>query len=57
MPTRQTLKYFEDELKDFKTGQDTVQFPHNKPLPKRLILQLAKHRAKDVRENDAKWMY
>jgi uncharacterized protein YdhG (YjbR/CyaY superfamily) len=56
MPTRRTLDHFRDELKDYKTGMDTVQFPYDKPLPKTLIKKLATHRAKDVRENDSKWM-
>jgi uncharacterized protein YdhG (YjbR/CyaY superfamily) len=56
MPTRKTLDQFRDELKDYKTGMDTIQFPYDKPLPKALIKKLATHRAKDVRENDAKWM-
>jgi uncharacterized protein YdhG (YjbR/CyaY superfamily) len=56
MPTRKTLDHFRDELKDYNTGMDTIQFPYDKALPKTLIKKIAKHRAKDVRENDAKWM-
>ena len=56
MPTRKTLDHFREELVKYQTGMDTVQFPYDKPLPKALILKLAKHRAKDVRENDARWM-
>ena len=56
MPTHRTLDYFKKELKEFTTGKDTIQFPYNKPLPKTLIRKIALHRAKDVRENDAKWM-
>jgi uncharacterized protein YdhG (YjbR/CyaY superfamily) len=56
MPTRRTLDHFRDELKDYKTGMDTIQFPYDKPLPKTLIKKIAAHRAKDVRENDSKWM-
>ena len=41
MPTRKTLDHFRDELKDYKTGMDTVQFPYDKPLPKTLIKKLA----------------
>lgn len=57
MPTGQTLDHFKEELKDYKTGKDTIQFPYDKPLPKALIKKIAKHRVKDVKENDAKWMY
>lgn len=56
MPTRRTLDFFRDELKDYKTGRDTIQFTYDKPLPKTLINKIATHRAKDVRENDARWM-
>ena len=56
MPTRKTLDLFRDELKDYTTGRDTIQLPYNKPIPKALIKKIATHRAKDVRENDARWM-
>ena len=56
MPTPRTLDHFREELKGFKTGRASVQFPYDKPLPKMLIKKIAKHRAKDVRENDARWM-
>ncbi len=56
MPTGTSLEPFKDELKDFKTGEGTIQLPYDKPLPKELIKKIAAHRAKDVRENDARWM-
>ena len=56
MPTRKTLDHFREELTDYQTGKDTIQFPYDKPLPKGLIKKIATHRAKDVRENDARWM-
>jgi uncharacterized protein YdhG (YjbR/CyaY superfamily) len=57
MPTGQTLSHFSDEIKDYKTGKDTIQFSYAKPLPVDLIEKLAKHRLLDVLDNDAKWMY
>ena len=57
MPTQSSLKPFLEELKVYKTGKDTIQFPYDKPLPKALIKKIATYRARDVRENDAKWMY
>src|SRR3989344_8963703 len=57
MPTRTTLEHFKKELADYTTGKDTIQFPYDKPLPKALIRKIAAFRAKDVRENDARWMY
>ena len=56
MPTRSTLDAFKEELADYTTGKDTIQFPYHKPLPKALIRKIATYRAKDVRENDARWM-
>lgn len=56
MPTRSSLKPFEKELEEYKTGKDTIQFPYNKPLPEELITKIATYRLRDVRENDARWM-
>ena len=56
MPTQSSLEPFKKELADYKTGKDTIQFPYGKPLPKMLIRKIAAYRAKDVRENDARWM-
>ena len=57
MPTRSALLPFREELAGHKTGKDTIQFPYDKPLPKRLIKKIAAFRARDVRENDARWLY
>lgn len=57
MPTKPSLDPFREELSEYKTGQDTIQFPYDKPLPIELIRKIAAYRYKDVMENDAKWMY
>jgi len=57
MPTGPALKPFKKELANYKTGQDTIQFPYDKALPKGLIRKIAVFRVKEVREKDAKWMY
>jgi uncharacterized protein YdhG (YjbR/CyaY superfamily) len=57
MPTGPSLEPFRDELKGYTTGKDTIQFPYEKPLPKELIRKIAEYRARDVRENNARWMY
>lgn len=57
VPTGPSLKPFKKELEAYKTGKDSVQFEYAKPLPKKLIRKIAEYRVKDVRENDAKWMY
>jgi uncharacterized protein YdhG (YjbR/CyaY superfamily) len=57
MPTGPAMEPFRDELAGYKTGKDTVQFPYDKPLPQSLIRKLAAFRLKQVKENDARWMY
>jgi len=39
-----THKAFEKELSEYKTGKGSVQFPHNKPLPLKLIKRMTKYR-------------
>lgn len=56
-PTGPAMEPFKEELAAFKTGKDTIQFSYDKPLPKGLIRKIAAFRAKQVRENDARWMY
>lgn len=56
MPTHSSMLPFKEELAGYTTGKDTIQFPYNKPLPKGLIRKIAAYRARDVRENDARWM-
>lgn len=55
-PTRSALEPFRKELEGHKTWKDTIQLPYGKPVPKPLIRKIARYRAKDVRENDARWM-
>ncbi len=56
MPTPSAIQPFKQELANYKTGMGSIQFPYGKPLPKALIRTIAAFRAKDVRENDARWM-
>jgi uncharacterized protein YdhG (YjbR/CyaY superfamily) len=56
MPTRSALEPFKKDLKKYTTGKDTIQFPYDKPLPKALIRKIALFRAKQVREEGARWM-
>jgi uncharacterized protein YdhG (YjbR/CyaY superfamily) len=56
-PTGPAMEPFRKELATFKIGKDTIQFPYDKPLPRGLIRKIAAYRAKQVRENDARWMY
>ncbi|HEX2990794.1 MAG TPA: DUF1801 domain-containing protein [Anaerolineales bacterium] len=56
-PTGPAMEPFSEELATFKTGKDTIQLAYDKPLPRGLIRRIAAYRAKQVRENDARWMY
>ncbi|MDX9750728.1 MAG: DUF1801 domain-containing protein [Flavobacteriales bacterium] len=56
VPTPASLAPFKKELAGFTVGRIAMQLPYDKPLPKALIRKIALHRAKDVRENDARWM-
>ena len=56
-PTGPALEPFRDELATYQTGKDSVQLPYDKPLPKALLRKIAAYRARQVRENDARWMY
>ncbi len=56
MPTPSAMKPFQKELEKFKTGKGSIQFPYDKPLPKLLIRRIAKQRAMELKEKDAKWM-
>ncbi|HKB86808.1 MAG TPA: DUF1801 domain-containing protein [Ignavibacteriaceae bacterium] len=41
---RAVNEIFKDELKTYKTSKGTIQFPLDKPLPKRLITKIVKFR-------------
>jgi uncharacterized protein YdhG (YjbR/CyaY superfamily) len=49
-PHPTTMEKFELELKDYKRGKGSVQFPLNKPLPKELIIQMITYRSKFLKE-------
>jgi len=57
MPTGPSMIPFRDELANYKTGKDTIQFRYDQPLPKDLIIRIATYRRKDVLEHNARWMY
>lgn len=43
-PHPTTIEHFADELKEYKIGKGSVQFPLNKPLPKDLIIRMVRFR-------------
>jgi uncharacterized protein YdhG (YjbR/CyaY superfamily) len=56
MPTPSAMKPFRKELAKYKTGKGSIQFPHDRRLPKALIRKIAARRVKDLREKDVRWM-
>ena len=47
-PFPSTIEEFSGELKDFKQGKGSVQFPLDKPLPKDLITRMVKYRKEQI---------
>lgn len=47
-PFPTTMKAFTSELKDYKQGKGSIQFPLNKPLPKELIIRMVKFRKEEI---------
>ena len=45
-PYALTIEVFKDKLKDYECSKGTVRFPLDKPLPVKLIAEMAKFRAK-----------
>ena len=56
MPTPSAMIPFKEELKKYKTGKGSIQFPYDEPLPKTLIRKIAAFRVKELRDKDVKWM-
>ncbi|MEQ8909834.1 MAG: DUF1801 domain-containing protein [Vicingaceae bacterium] len=47
-PFPTTMAHFSEELKDFKQGKGSIQFPLDKPLPKALIKEMVKFRKAEI---------
>lgn len=47
-PFPTTMEAFAEELKEYKQGKGSVQFPFNKPLPTELIKQMVIYRKNEI---------
>lgn len=47
-PFPTTMSAFADQLKDYKQGKGSIQFPFNKPLPKELIKDMVRYRRDEI---------
>ena len=50
-PFPTTMTAFADELKDYKQGKGSIQFPFNKPLPRDLIIRMIAFRKEEILKN------
>lgn len=48
-PGASCMKAFSEELRSFKTGPGSIQFPHAKPLPEELIERMVEFRLKEAK--------
>jgi uncharacterized protein YdhG (YjbR/CyaY superfamily) len=47
-PFPTTMEAFSEDLKDYKQGKGSVQFPLDKPLPKDLIVKMIRYRRDEI---------
>ncbi|MEO0895344.1 MAG: DUF1801 domain-containing protein [Bacteroidota bacterium] len=47
-PFPTVMATFAEELKDYKQGKGSIQFPFNKPLPKDLIIKMIRFRREEI---------
>ena len=54
-PMPSALEKFAKELGQYKTGEGSVQFPLDKPLPLSLISKIVKFRVKESKDGNIQW--
>jgi uncharacterized protein YdhG (YjbR/CyaY superfamily) len=54
-PTPGAVQTFAQDLLKYKTGNTTIQFPLEKPLPLPLIRKITEFRVRESLEKDGKW--
>jgi len=54
-PTPSAVRAFADELSEYVTGDNSIRFPLDKPLPLSLIRKITAFRVKESIEEDGKW--
>ena len=54
-PTPSAVRAFADDLSEFVTGDNSIRFPLDKPLPLPLIRKIAAFRVRESIEEDGKW--
>jgi uncharacterized protein YdhG (YjbR/CyaY superfamily) len=54
-PTPSAVRAFADDLSGYVTGDNSIRFPFDKPLPLSLIRKITAFRVKESIEEDGKW--
>jgi len=54
-PTPSAVRAFADDLSEYVTGDNSIRFPLDKPLPLSLIRKITAFRVKESIEEDGKW--
>jgi uncharacterized protein YdhG (YjbR/CyaY superfamily) len=54
-PTPSAVRAFADDLSEFVTGDNSIRFPLDKPLPIPLIRKITAFRVRESIEEDGKW--
>jgi len=54
-PTPSVIDHFRKELSGFTVSANTIQFPLDKPIPKSIVLKLAKFRVKEKKLKGIGW--
>lgn len=54
--TPSTKEALQAELSDYETGKGSVKLSYDKPVPAELIEKFVLYRAKEYRQDGAKWM-
>jgi uncharacterized protein YdhG (YjbR/CyaY superfamily) len=49
-PFPTTMEEFSDELREFRQGKGSVQFPLDKPLPRDLIIRMIRFRRQEIQD-------
>ncbi len=50
-PHPDVINAFADQLAAYKCAKGSIQFPLNKPIPKRLVTKMVKHRLSQLQES------
>jgi len=54
-PTPSAVRAFADDLSEFVTGDNSIRFPLDKPLPLSLIRKITAFRVRESVEEDGEW--